>query len=78
MMLREVSPSSGNHDVNVGACLDRHDKVRDVRCWQWGIEPKDEARPTVSDVANVIRDFGVDFLITEPAAHFLHFGKSEP
>jgi hypothetical protein len=61
MMLREVSPSSGNHDVNVGACLDRHDKVRDVRCWQWGIEPKDEARPTVSDVANVIRDFGVDF-----------------
>lgn len=43
-----------------------------------GIEPKDEARPTVSDVANVIRDFGVDFLITEPAAHFLHFGKSEP
>ena len=77
MMLGEISPRPGNHRINVGACLDRHDEVRNVRCWQRWIQSEDEARSTVSHVANVIRNFGVDFLIAEPATDLLHFRKRE-
>lgn len=75
MCLRKVAAGAGEDGVDVALRLQCDNEVRDVRCRQWWIQAKDEARATIGDVADVIGDFWIDVRVAQPTTDLLHAGE---